>query len=290
MFYLNLSTSWCKRLSDKVFTRANLQKNVILRPFSYFELAARGNGQKNLVRVNCGVQLPTSKFFCSSFPQADPLYRSSSSRAYPSYSVYNPVCDIKASLILPVFQSTTGNGISTKSNGKFLLEFIYKNNESGVTSSGKVALSPEEIGTILFHVPRGQGVTFVRRSLSVDSPAKVLTVERVDEISNGGNIRFCFTLDFVLNGTGGQPNDENLPVPLSVYASTGEFEVLQALLRDSLPKLTGWSLTNLSLHKAINEVCNDSSHPSRSGTYIKTGSRSNITTGGPGITDGDIFN
>jgi hypothetical protein len=223
------------------------------------------------------------------------------SRAYPHFPIYGSNCVMQLSPIVPVFEKTSGNGIITKSMGKILLQFapLIEEEESppgmyprtkkyAYSRSGKIALSPEDVGALLYHVPKGETVS-VSRNISADnvsSISKVLTVRLENDSAS-------FIFDYVMNGTGGQENSDGLDVPLSVTASMGDFEVLQSVLRDSLPKLTGWSdLTNLNLENAVRDAKHGSFYQPNESSRPTTESRkgkSKFSTGGPGSLDRDIF-
>jgi hypothetical protein len=110
------------------------------------------------------------------------------SRAYPNFSIHGSNCVMQLSPILPVFPKTSGNVIITKSMGKILLEFAPLIEEEGpppgmhqrtktyaYSRSGKIVLSPEDVGTLLYHVPKeklcqNQGTSVQTISLSYIRP------------------------------------------------------------------------------------------------------------------------
>jgi hypothetical protein len=111
----------------------------------------------------------------------------------------------------------------------------------------RFGLSAEEVGFMLHQLPDRQ-VEFSRKTslytsstpgqLADDLPEKVMRVTPKE----GG--QFSLLVDFEKNGAGGQspgPNDPSVG-PLEVTAQLGEWEVMQQLMRASIPALVGWDV------------------------------------------------
>lgn len=111
----------------------------------------------------------------------------------------------------------------------------------------RFGLSAEEVGFLLHQLPDRQ-VEFSRKTslytsstpgqLADDMPEKVMRVTPKE----GG--QFSLLVDFEKNGMGGQSPGLNDPSvgPLEVTAQLGEWEVMQQLMRSSIPALVGWDV------------------------------------------------
>jgi hypothetical protein len=176
--------------------------------------------------------------------------------------------------------------------GRILIEFTPRGPDGSFhwADQVRVAISAEEVGLICNQLPHYEvSLTRVPRvatgydgesteGIASDGiPNKVLKATP----GEGGTVKF--SIDYVLNGVGGQspgPGQEgkvrlivdklDLSLlheswshwvslisylqagPLEVEVQLGEFEVIKALLKDSIPSLVGWSqLVDKSVQNAI---------------------------------------
>lgn len=203
--------------------------------------------------------------------------------AYPQYHVFGERSMLCIKIILPKFRTVRGDALVTDKSGKgrMLLEFTPSSAERNYQWNDQVrfALSPEEVGLFCNQLPHHE-IELSRRATSFypgeedennnlgaitnNDPVKILKVSPRDGAS------VAFTIDFVKNGIGGQSEIG----PLEVVAQAGEFEIIAAIMRSSLPVLVGWSpLVDIALQYSINETMH-SGYEDASGQQPWTGDKS----------------
>lgn len=126
-------------------------------------------------------------------------------------------------------------------------------------------MSAEEVGLLLSQMPH-HGVEFSRRppnSFSMGDTANGTTNDESNKVLtavSGEGATVIFTLDFVKNGVGGQPQwgpGKLSTTPLTVVVEAGEFEVMKAILSSSLPHLVGWTkLMEINAENTVSEAMN----------------------------------
>jgi len=173
--------------------------------------------------------------------------------------------------------SSSGNTISLLQKGRMLLEFSPKNqgNQKGFQWNEKIsfALTVEEMGLLLSQLPH-YTVTLSRRiggegnggfdastyDLISTGTATNEYMDKVLTVEPGDGATVMFQIDYMKDGVGGQkppafvPNEISTFAPLHVIVEAGEWEVISAIFRDSIPHLLGWNqMMNVGVHNAMNE-------------------------------------
>jgi len=186
--------------------------------------------------------------------------------AHPQYHVFGEKNMMCFKIMLPGFRALKGDGIVTDKSkkGRMLLEFTPSNAEGRYQWNDQVrfGLSAEEVGLFCNQLPH-HPIELSRSAMSSppgegdeDHKIEPITNDRPDKVlkispSDGASVTFC--LDYVKDGIGGQSDSG----PLEVVAQAGEFEVISAIMRSSLPVLVGWSpLVDIALKSSINEAMN----------------------------------
>ena len=124
----------------------------------------------------------------------------------------------------------------------------------------RFALSVEECGLILDQISKNKAVSLSRKIPSnSDYTSSVIDniPDKVLYMTPGQGGMASFKVDFERNGVGGQqagPGHKCPDVigPLEVIVQAGELQVILALIRDSIPLLSGWSTAvDISMQGAI---------------------------------------
>jgi hypothetical protein len=126
-------------------------------------------------------------------------------RSFPQYQIYGETAMVSMKTILPSFKVQKSDILSLDNTrkGRMLLEFTPRGPDGKYvwTASIKFGLSVEELGLLVNQLPHYK-VEFCRVQSSpqqgISEPDKVLTVEP------GELGTVSFTIDYILNGVGGQ--------------------------------------------------------------------------------------
>mmetsp|Transcript_6705 Transcript_6705/g.7580 ORF Transcript_6705/g.7580 Transcript_6705/m.7580 type:complete len:289 (-) Transcript_6705:303-1169(-) len=179
-------------------------------------------------------------------------------KVFPSYSVYGETSILNIKPIMPTFKTSgkEGNFISVDKKGRILFELSpITGNNINWGEMIKFALSVEELGLMISQLPFHQ-VRFVRQLNSMDGDG--MNGSRYNTITNDESIEKTLTLtpsdgaaimlelDYMKNGVGGQlppmNTGESTTAPQHILLQAGEWEVIRAIVQDSIPSLAGWKL------------------------------------------------
>jgi hypothetical protein len=195
-------------------------------------------------------------------------------RAFPQYSIMGEKCLMTIKPILPTFKSVAnGDGISVQQKGRMLLEFAPTNpgNKPGFQWDEKIgfALSVDEMGLLISQLPH-YGVTLVRKvggdqsngfgggSYNLVSSSTTESMDKVLTAQPGEGATITFRVDYMKDGVGGQiapaaaTSETSHAAPLEVLVEAGDWEVVLAIFRESIPYLLGWNkMMDIATENAI---------------------------------------
>jgi hypothetical protein len=194
-------------------------------------------------------------------------------RAFPQYSIVGESSLLSIKPIMPKFKSTSNDAISLQQKGSILMEFSPANpgNQMGWTWDEKIkfALSVEEIGLLISQLPHypvtltrtvggDQNRGFNGDSYNLVSSTSNETMDKVLTAEPGDGAIIKFRIDYMKDGVGGQippaaaTNEISSSAPLEVVVEAGEWEVMLAIFKESIPHLLGWNkMMSIGVENAI---------------------------------------